>query len=137
LDEGKSGLRLTVWPTLPDSVVAGAAIRFTRSLRYNLEQQPSGRWYLMRTQYRDGAWQRPTAVSGPYAPPGLTNSGGLRFTYFDSLGRAVADPTQGRQVARIDLVMKAEGAVSSGSASDESLRNADSLAFRVALRNRQ
>ena len=136
LDVNKPRFRVSVSPNLPDSITVGSALRFTRSARFQLTAQSSGRYYLTRTEYVGGAWQAATAVSGPYEPPNGAN-GGIRFSYFDSLGLAVTNPAQGRDVARIDMILRAKGANSSGSVGNGGTSNTDSLAFRIALRNRQ
>lgn len=138
LDATKPRFRVSVSPNLSDSIVVGAALRFTRSVRYALAAQTSGRYYLTRAQYIGGAWETATPVSGPYDAPSGTN-GGLRFTYFDSLGAAVTNAAMGRSVSRIDLILRARGASSSGTFGTGSSTTSltDSLAFRIALRNRQ
>ncbi len=116
----------------------GSALRFTRSARYALNTQASGKYYLTRAEYIGGAWSAATAVSGPYETPVGAN-GGIRFTYFDSLGAAVTNPALGANVSRIDLMLRARGANSSGTygTGSSSTSNTDSLGFRIALRNRQ
>lgn len=138
LDAGKPRFRLSVSPNLPDSVTVGSALRFTRSARYALNPQASGKFYLTRAEYIGGAWQSATAVSGPYDTPNGSD-GGIRFTFFDSLGAPVADGTDGARVARIDLMLRARGASSSGTygTGSNSTSTTDSLGFRIALRNRQ
>jgi len=135
LDVNKQRFRVSVSPNLPDSITVGSALRFTRSARFQLTAQSSGRYYLTRAEYVGGSWQAATAVSGPYEPPNGSN-GGIRFSYFDSLGLAVTNPAQGRDVARIDMILRAKGANSSGGVGSSSTTNTDSLAFRIALRNR-
>jgi prepilin-type N-terminal cleavage/methylation domain-containing protein len=139
LDASKLRWRFTVTPTVPDSVIAGAAIRFTRSTRYALEQQggSAGRWYLSRAEYRAGAWQPAAVVSGPYAPPTSNATSGIRFAMFDSTGAAVASPANSHRVSRIDVRLRATGLNSSGSFGVNGTENTDSLLFRIALRNRQ
>lgn len=136
LDAPYTRYRFGVTPALPDSVVVGAALRFTRSMRYDLEQQASGRWYLTRTEYTGGAWGTAQAVSGPYEAP-ANNAGGIRFAYYDSLGSAVPSAGNSRSIARIDLLLRSQGANSSGGVGNSGTANRDSLAFRIALRNRQ
>lgn len=78
-------------------------------------------------------------MSGPYAPPS-GNAGGMRFTYFDSLGGPITSVASSRSVSRIDLRLRARGDSSSGSSGTfgtRSTENSDSLAFRIAPRNRQ
>lgn len=137
LDAGKPRFRISVHAALGDSVRAGAAIRFTRSTRYTLRSQTSGAWYLHRSEFANGGWTTPVAVSGPYAPPAPGGAGGMRFAYFDSLGAEVTSAANSRQVSRIDLLLRAKGLNSSGTFGTTSVANTDSLAFRIALRNRQ
>lgn len=136
LDAGKPRYRITVAANMGDSVKAGSAIRFTRSTRYFLDDEASGAWYLHREEYRGGSWSEPVAVSGPYAPPSAGASG-LRFAFYDSLGAPVASVANSRSVSRIDLLLRAKGENSSGTFGTTSTTNTDSLAFRIALRNRQ
>lgn len=138
LDVGKTRWRFQVTPNLPDSVVTGSAIRFTRTTRYALAQQGStDRHYLARSEYVGGAWTAATWVSGPYAAPSALGTSGLRLAMFDSLGAAVTDPAQSRRIARIDLRLRATGLNSSGGAGGSGTTNSDSALFRIALRNRQ
>lgn len=136
LDAGKRRYRVTVSANMGDSVKAGSAIRFTRSTRYTLEQEESDAWYLHRSEYINGEWSEPVAIGGPYAPPS-SSGGGIRFAYYDSLGSPVTSVAQSRNVSRIDLLLRARGQNSSGRFGTSSVENTDSLAFRIALRNRQ
>lgn len=136
LDAGKPRFRITVAANMGDSVKTGSAMRFTRSTRYFLDDEASGAWYLHRQEYLGGAWGDPVAVSGPYAAPDNASTG-LRFAYFDSLGGTITSVAQSRSVSRIDLLLRAKGENSSGQFGTASTTNADSLAFRIALRNRQ
>jgi hypothetical protein len=61
----------------------------------------------------------------------------MRFAYYDSLGGAVTSLANSRSVSRIDLLLRARGQSSSGRFGTASAENTDSLAFRIALRNRQ
>lgn len=139
LDAGKPRWRITVAQAIPDSVKIGAGIRFVRSTRYALTQAgTSNQWYLSRSEYIGGGWTEATPVSGPYEPPASSAASGIRFQYFDSLGTSVSGVANSRNVARIDLVLRARGYRSSGALiAGGSADNRDSLAFRVALRNRQ
>ena len=134
-DAGKAGTRLTVDGPLPDANLVGAPVRFTRSTRYGLERQPSGRWYLSRREYVAGAWQASAAVSGPFAAPVREGLAGVRFTYFDSLGAPITSPAFAHRVARIDLAIATDAAGRSQSSGTPP--PTDSIAFRMALRNRQ
>jgi prepilin-type N-terminal cleavage/methylation domain-containing protein len=136
LDATKLRYRVSVASNMGDSVKVGSAVRFTRSTKYTLRQQTSGAWYIHRSQYLDGGWTNPVAVGGPYAPPS-NGGGGMRFAYFDSLGGPVTSLANSRSVSRIDLLLRARGQNSSGQFGTSSTVNSDSLAFRIALRNRQ
>jgi prepilin-type N-terminal cleavage/methylation domain-containing protein len=137
LDADKPRFRITVANDMGDSVKVGSAVRFTRGTRYQLSSQTSGRWYLTRSEWMDGAWTTPISVSGPYAAPSASGAAGLRFAYFDSLGAPVTSVAQSRRVSRIDLLLRAQGRNSSGLYGTTTTENRDSLAFRIALRNRQ
>jgi hypothetical protein len=137
LDDGKPRFRVTVASSMGDSVKTGSAVRFTRSTKYTLRQQTSRAWYIHRSEYLAGAWTNPVAVGGPYAPPVSGGGGGMRFAYYDSLGGAVTSLANSRSVSRIDLLLRARGQSSSGRFGTTSAENTDSLAFRIALRNRQ
>lgn len=138
LDVNKARWRFTVTPNVPDSVVAGAALRFTRSTKYELQQQGStSRYYLARSEYVNGAWSAATWVSGPYAAPTNLGSSGIRLAMYDSTGAAVTDVAQSRRISRIDLRLRATGLNSSGTFGVTNTSNTDSVLFRIALRNRQ
>lgn len=138
LDVNKNRYRFTVTPNLPDSVVVGAAIRFTRSTKYELQQQgTTARYYLARSEYKAGAWTQAVWVSGPYAAPSGLGTSGIRLAMFDSTGAAVTNVAQSRSISRIDLRLRATGLNSSGTFGVTNTTNTDSVLFRIALRNRQ
>ena len=135
LDAGKSRWRVTVSPALPDSVKIGAAVRFERSTRYSLESSPTNQFYLNRSEYTGGAWGPAVPISGPFVGPTSGMLGGVRFSYFDSLGAAVTSVANSRRVARVDVQLVARGANTSKAGSAGVVQ--DSLTIRIALRNRQ
>ena len=138
LDVNKNRYRFTVTPNLPDSVVVGAAIRFTRSTKYELQQQGStARYYLARSEYKNGTWGQAVWVSGPYAAPSGLGTSGIRLAMFDSTGASVTSVAQSRNISRIDLRLRATGLNSSGTFGVTNTVNTDSVLFRIALRNRQ
>jgi type II secretory pathway pseudopilin PulG len=130
-DVGKDRFRVTLTDPVPDSVKIGAGVRFYRHMRYELSQSASQKWYLSRSEYAGSAWSAPAFISGPYDAP---TSGGIAFRYFDSTGVEVTSVANANSVARIDLTLRARGLAGSkqGQAAPK-----DSLAFRIALRNRQ
>ncbi len=136
-DASKARYRLTVSPALPDSAVAGSAVRFTRSGKYALTQQASGRYYLTRSEYLGGAWGAAVPVSGPYMTPNNNGTGGVGFTYYDSTGAAVTLVANAAKVARMDITLRAQGLSSSGNFGSSTTKVIDSVSLRVALRNRR
>jgi prepilin-type N-terminal cleavage/methylation domain-containing protein len=136
LDAGKLRYRFTVTPALPDSVGVGSALRFVRSARYTLTQAGSGNWYINRAEQVGGAWQANVPVAGPFVAPGLNGSGGMVFAYYDSTGAATATATR---IARIDVVLRAEGNSSSGTSGlgTSSTAVRDSVSIGIAIRNRR
>jgi hypothetical protein len=119
----------------PATAAAGAPIRFLRSTRYSLFQ-PAGAsadgWYLGYREYVSGTWGQTEPIAGPFESPAGPRVG-LRFTYFDTLGAALAVPT-GTNVGRVDLTFRARALIRGGTRDTIVLR--DSVAVRVALRNR-
>lgn len=137
LDAGKDRWRLTVTPAVDDSVMAGSAVRVLRQTRYALAQQASGRWYLGRSELSNGGWGSAVPVSGPYQPPSAAGTGGISVAMYDTLGSQVSSIANVSKVARIDVVLRARGRSGSGSVGGASKAVEDTLAFRVALRNRR
>ncbi|MGZ8411520.1 MAG: PilW family protein [Gemmatirosa sp.] len=127
--------RLTLSADPPNTVVAGAPIRFLRSVRYSL-YRPAGAgadgWYLGYREYVGGVWSTPEPIAGPFEAAGSSREG-IRFAYFDTLGQALAAPT-GQNVGRVDLSFRARALIRGSTRDSVVLR--DSVAVRVALRNR-
>lgn len=136
LDAGKLGYRFTVTPALPDSVVVGSSLRFVRSARFTLTQATSGNWYINRSEHQAGAWQALVPVAGPFVAPGLNGTGGMVFAYYDSTGAATATASK---IARIDIVLRAQGNNSSGTTGMgvSSIQVRDSVSVGIAIRNRR
>jgi type II secretory pathway pseudopilin PulG len=135
-DAAKLRYRLAVTPVLPDSVVVSAPLRFTRTGKYALTQQPSGRYYLTRADYLNGAWSTAVPVSGPYMAPS-NSGGGMTLAFYDSTGVVVASPANATKVARVDLTLRAQGLSSSGTFGSATTTVIDSVSLRIALRNRR
>lgn len=135
-DVGKVRWAIDVAEAIPATVLIGAGVRFTRHVEYALQESPtSGRWYLTLQSRRGGAWETPLVVSGPYEVPA---DGGLRLVYFDSTGTEVLPGSPSNTLARVDLTMRAKGLPSSRAlyeGGDAIPR--DSIALRIAIRNRQ
>lgn len=125
-------IRIAGAATLPSTIGAGVAVRATRPMRYSLFQPTgSAAWYLGLEQFEDGAWSDISVASGPYRSP---TDGGLRFTYFDTTGAPINSATRIREIARIDVELRAESEFS-GSSLRGSQPIRDSLMLRVGVRN--
>ena len=73
-------------------------------------------------------------LSGPYLPPAANGTGGMSFTYFDSLNVAVAPAGDSRRVARIDVALRA--LAQAGSDRNSTTPN-DSVFLSIAVRTRR
>ena len=125
--------RLTLNGNPPVTTVAGAPVRFLRSVRYSLFRPNGGdAWYLGYREYLTGGWGATEPIAGPFEAASGPRVG-IRFTYFDTLGAALAAPT-GQNVGRVDLTFRARALIRGGTRDPIVLR--DSVAVRVALRNR-
>jgi len=137
-DAGKPRFAVTVAEAIPATVIVGAGLRFTRDVQYALDQSAeTQRWYLTQSARIGGAWNPPVIVSGPYEALG---DGGMQLVYFDSTGTQIAPAGAGAALglARVDLTMRAAGLPGSGpvyTGGDATPR--DSIALRIAIRNRQ
>jgi len=134
LDAGKARVRFVVSPAFPDSVVSGSALRFTRTARYELAQQTSGRWYLQRQELQAGSWTVPVVLSGPYVPPRTGGFSGVALTYFDSTGASVPVGGDSRNIARIDVALRTQGRTGSAPGAGPVI---DSVQLSIAVRNRR
>jgi hypothetical protein len=133
--EANASVLLTFTTALNANVVPGAPIRFYRRARYKLFQpNANGPWYLGYTDCPGGTCGSLEPVAGPYLAYSATPANtGLRFVYRDSLGNVTATATQ---VARIDIIAKAQ--------TDNPVRMpgrpegyfSDSLVVTIGLRNR-
>jgi prepilin-type N-terminal cleavage/methylation domain-containing protein len=133
--EANNSQTVTFGTALASGVVPGSVIRFYRTAKYKL-YQPAGSnaWYLGYSDCPGATCSAMQAVAGPYlaysATPGST---GLRFVYRDSTGAVTATPSQ---VARIDVIAKAqtENPIRMPGRPDDYY--SDSVVVTVALRNR-
>jgi prepilin-type N-terminal cleavage/methylation domain-containing protein len=125
--------------TLSDTVSVaeagiGKPIRFLRKVRYALTKAGSAnRWYLGYSDSVDGAWSTTEPVAGPFSPY-LATGPGVAFTYFDTTGAPLVNPPAGTRIGRVDVVLRTSARVRQGTGS-RLVR--DSVALRIALRNRQ
>lgn len=121
---------------LPATVQTGAAIRFTRPIRYRIYQEASGAWYLGLEEYANGSWGAASPLAGPFRPFAAADdpTSGLQFRFYDSLGVRVTNMANRTEVARVDVFLRTDAGVS---AITERKGNTiqDSVLMRVAIRN--
>ena len=126
---------LTFATALNANVVVGNVIRFYRHAKYKL-YQPAGStsWYLGYQECPAGVCGAIQPVAGPYLAYSATPaSTGLRFVYRDSTGAVTTTTTQ---VARIDIIAKAQTQNPIRMPGRPEDYYSDSLVVTVALRNR-
>jgi prepilin-type N-terminal cleavage/methylation domain-containing protein len=112
----------------------GKPVRFLRLAKYALTRSAaSGRWYLGYSDSVAGAWSEPQVVAGPFTGYAATGSG-IAFSYFDTSGVKLVNPAPGARIGRVDVVLRASARVRQGRGS---VTARDSVALRIALRNRQ
>lgn len=112
----------------------GKPIRFLRLVKYALTKSAAtNRWYLGYSDSVSGAWSTTQAVAGPFAAYGASGSG-IAFTYFDTTGAQLANPAAGARIGRVDVVLRTASRVRQGTGL---VNQRDSVALRIALRNRQ
>lgn len=129
---------VTFTTAIPDSVHIGNPVRFVRHVRYSLFQNSAQeQWYLGFRDYQGGAWSSVQPIGGPFRAYAATGTSGIGFRYFDSLGVQLTDVAQASRVARVDVTLNALGPPIKRSGLPDSIPVQDSLAFRIAVRNRQ
>lgn len=118
--------RITVSTGLEPTIVRGAAVRFTREVRYQL-YQPAGsdNFYLGYQQMVNGSWTAMQPVAGPF------NESGVEFSYFTAGGIATNTPAQ---IARVDVRLDASGQ-RAVLAERNGIPMRDSLSLRIGVRN--
>jgi len=133
--EANSSQTLTFGTALNANVVPGNVIRFYRHAKYKLFQPVgSSAWYLGYQECPAGVCGTMQPVAGPYLAYS-TNTGatGLHFVFRDSTGAITATTTQ---VARIDIIAKAQTENPIRMPGRPEGYYSDSLVVTVALRNR-
>lgn len=104
-------------------IKVGAPVRAFRRVEY-AEYQAGGRWWLGR---RVGAAASFEQLTGPLLAPG---AGGLKFTYFDTLGAETVDPGA---VGSIEFTLRPESFKNTMVGATQTYQT-DSLTTRVAVR---
>jgi len=141
-DTLRTSYRVGIDPSLAANVRVGAPVRLFRRTRYQSFRAGDGKWYLgyadcLRTHATASLCSDPTPASGPYQPQvGNTAQNGIVFTYFDSVGNALASTDPSRLITRVDVVLRAMSTrpiarTGSGVASTYS----DSLLLSIGIRN--
>lgn len=136
-DATSNSWTMTLSSTMSNTILVGAAMRFTRSAHYSLYQQTStSPWYLGYTCSACGTGATIQPIAGPfnaYTAVSTPDTSGLRFTYFDSTGAVTSDVTQ---VARINVVIRGQ---TRGYLNVPGLKRGyyvDSVRTDIAVRNR-
>ena len=133
--EATQGYSFKVTPALSAGTTVGSPIRIMRRARYELYQATSGNWYL---GYADCISSRSPQcnslqpIAGPYVPPNLSGTGGLVFTFRDSLGVVTADSSR---VRRVDIAARAQTSVSVHTSGYANGPMTDSTFITIAPRN--
>jgi prepilin-type N-terminal cleavage/methylation domain-containing protein len=133
--EAAQGYSFKVTPALTAGTTVGSPIRIIRRARYELYQATSGNWYL---GYYDCIPSRSPKcnslqpIAGPYVPPNLGGTGGIVFTFRDSLGVVTADPLL---VRRVDIAARAQTSVSVHTSGFANGPMTDSTFISIAPRN--
>jgi hypothetical protein len=129
--------QITLNANLTNTMQVGAPVRFFRRVQYQLYQAADAKWYLgwadcLDTRVTPCSAMQP--VSGPYkaytTAPGLS---GLSLAYYDSTGAVTANRLN---VARIDVVVRADERATTDNSASYSQGKKDSLTTVVGLRNR-
>jgi len=133
--EATQGFSFKVTPALTPGTTVGSPIRIIRRARYELYQETSGNWYL---GYFDCVPSRSPQcnplqpIAGPYVPPNLGGTGGLVFTFRDSLGAVTGDSSL---VRRVDIAARAQTSVSVHTSGFKNGPMTDSTFISIAPRN--
>jgi prepilin-type N-terminal cleavage/methylation domain-containing protein len=133
--EATLGYTFKVTPALTAGTTVGSPIRILRRARYELYQAASGNWYLGYfdcVPLRVPACNSLQPIAGPYVAPNLAGTGGIVFTFRDSLGVVTADR---KLVRRVDLVARAQTSVSVHTSGYKNGPMTDSMFVSIAPRN--
>jgi hypothetical protein len=133
--EATAGYTFKVTPALTPGTTVGSPIRIIRRARYELYQALSGNWYL---GYQDCVPSRVPKcnqlqpIAGPYVAPNTAGTGGIVFTYRDSLGVVTTDVSL---VRRVDIAARAQTSVAVHTSGYKSGPMTDSMFVSIAPRN--
>ncbi len=138
---GATGYTLLIAGPAPASARKGAPIRFVRRARYSIYKSSDNLWYLGYRRCGAVTLAACTTIqplSGPYRPyTARGNGSGLSFRYFDLDGTELpSGSSDGRAVARVDLVLRGESARSVSLNGDARAQFRDSVVVSVSPRNR-
>lgn len=131
--EAAAGLSLPLSAALTAATPVGSTVMFFRRAHYGLYLTASGKTMLGYFDCPAGTCGAVSPIAGPFLPYAVTGSG-VQFKYYDSTGVVTAVKTN---VARIDVVVRAQTAAPVALAGGAKSYVRDSLAFTVSLRNRQ
>lgn len=131
--EAAAGTSFALSSAMPATSTQGSAMMFFRRAHYGLFLTSSGKTMLGYFDCPGGTCGAVTPIAGPFLPY-ATSGSGVQFTYYDSTGVVTTSKTN---VARIDVVLRAQTAVPVALVGGNKSYLTDSLVFTVSLRNRQ
>jgi prepilin-type N-terminal cleavage/methylation domain-containing protein len=131
--EAAAGTSFTLSTAMPATSPQGSAMIFFRRAHYGLFKTASGKTMLGYFDCPGGTCGAVTPIGGPFLPY-ATSGSGVQFAYYDSTGVVTTSTTN---VARIDVVLRAQTAAPVALVGGTKSYLRDSLAFTVSLRNRQ
>lgn len=134
-----STYKLTLPVTQSSTIKAGSEVRIFKRAHYSLYHASDGKWYMGYYDCKSG--RSPVCntiqpIAGPlnaYASA-ASNTSGLQFTYYDSLGAVTSVPAN---VARISLVARGQASNLITLTGSGYTAFGDSVRIEVGLRNRK
>jgi len=139
-DAGRRGYWVQLQPSaIPATVSIGAGVRIVRPSRLALYRS-SPDWFLGWTDWNTslGSWNIIQPVAGKFRPYGVAPlPTGVGITMTDSLGAAMAIPGVSTSGSSLELALRTQVLTRQLGVGPVQALRTDSLAVRVALRNRQ
>lgn len=137
---GATAYQVTLASSPGPDVHRGAPVRFLRRARYSIYKSSDGKWYLGYRRCSVGVPSSCSSVqplSGPYRPYGARGTeSGLSFRYYDVNGVEVPTGSNGKSVARIDVVVRGASSRRVALGGDAQSTFRDSVVVSISPRNR-
>lgn len=134
-----STYKLTLPVTQSSTIKAGSAVRIFKRVHYSLYHAADGNWYMGYYDCKTGRTPNCNAIQAIAGPlnayaAAASNTSGLQFTYYDSLGAVTTVPAN---VARISLVARGQASNLVSLTGKGYTSFGDSVRIEVGLRNRK